>query len=147
MKRSIVVYALLCLCFSRIYAQESSNDWTLIEKQNFHKEEFGKRKVKFLFVGKNPVIKYNPVSLSLGALMYVYQKAISPQFSSRCGYEISCSNFSKQVIQEYGLLKGVALTADRLTRCTPFAAIDLNTVFLNEENKVIDNPGKYKLHP
>lgn len=79
--------------------------------------------------------------------MYVYQKAISPQFSSKCGYEISCSNFSKHVIQEYGLIKGVALTADRLTRCTPFAAIDVNTVFLNEENKVIDNPEKYKLRP
>lgn len=146
MKKLIFICWLLT-CYSFLNAQENIKDWELIRKQDFHNHEFDKHQVKFLFIGRNPLVRYNPVSLSLGALMYVYQKAISPQFSSKCGYEISCSNFSKHVIQEYGLIKGVALTADRLTRCTPFAAIDVNTVFLNEENKVIDNPEKYKLRP
>lgn len=148
MRIFLIVFGYFYLwCSGTIDAQPASEDWSLIEKQNFHKSEYDKRQVKFLFIGKNPLVRYNPVSLSLGTLMFFYQKTISPQFSTKCGYEISCSNFSKRVIQEYGIIKGIALTADRLTRCTPFAAIDLNTVFLNEENKVIDNPEKYKSHP
>lgn len=147
MKIAVIVAGCLLLYCGTLNAQAVSKDLGFIEKQNFHNPVYDKRQVKFLFTGNNPIVRYNPVSLALGALMYAYQKAISPQFSSKCGYEISCSNFSKRVIQEYGIIKGVALTADRLTRCTQFAAIDLNIVFLNEENKVIDNPEKYRYHP
>ena len=130
-----------------VNAQITADDWQLIEKQKFQKPEYNNRNVNFLFIGKNPVVRYNPVSLSLGALMFFYQKAISPLFSSKCGYEITCSNFSRRVFQEYGLIKGIALTADRLTRCTQYAVIDINPIYLNDQNKVIDNPGKYRLRP
>jgi len=143
----IAIIVFFLTLFSKTHAQSAQNDWQFIEKQKFHKHEFDKRKVNFMFVGKNPIVRYNPVSLTFGGLMYFYQRAISPQFSSKCGYEISCSNFSRKCIQEYGLLKGIALTADRLTRCTPFAAIDLNPIYLNKEMKMIDNPKQYRLHP
>lgn len=146
-KKKILAWGLLVLCCGSFMAQTVPTDWNLIEKQDFHKAEFDKRKVNFLLIGNNPIIKYNPISLALGGFMFFYQKALSPQFSSKCGYEISCSNFSGMVFRQYGFVKGLALTADRLMRCTPFAAIDINTISLNDKNKVIDNPEKYKLHP
>ncbi len=61
--------------------------------------------------------RYNPVSLFFNGSMYIYQKAISEQISAQCGFTPSCSEFSKNLIQHYGLIKGVFLSADRLMRC------------------------------
>jgi putative component of membrane protein insertase Oxa1/YidC/SpoIIIJ protein YidD len=94
---------------------------------------------------KSFLIKYNPLSLTFGGLLFLYQKGISPQVSVNCPYEISCSNFSKQCIQQYGLIKGVALTADRLTRCTQFTLIDLKPIQFSKKNKIVDPIGQYTL--
>jgi putative component of membrane protein insertase Oxa1/YidC/SpoIIIJ protein YidD len=102
--------------------------------------------VTYLFHGKrNVLVKYNPVSLFFGGLLFAYQKAISPQIAVSCPYEINCSNFSKRCIQKYGLLKGIALTADRLTRCTQYTLIDLKNVQLNKQKKIIDPVEQYTL--
>src|ERR1043165_6271178 len=61
--------------------------------------------------------KYNPVSLLLKGTMFTYQHVISPQLSRSCPYEITCSNFSKLSIKEYGIVKGVFISADRILRC------------------------------
>jgi len=67
--------------------------------------------------------------------------------STKCTYEISCSNFSKGAIKEYGLIKGIALSADRLMRCTPLAAIDIHKIDIDIENqKIKDNLSQYHLY-
>ncbi|MDZ7776053.1 MAG: membrane protein insertion efficiency factor YidD [Bacteroidales bacterium] len=71
-------------------------------------------------------MKYNPVAVSLGGLLYLYQSILSQQISAECLFHPSCSQFGKNAIREFGLLKGVALTADRITRCNRIAAHDIH---------------------
>jgi putative component of membrane protein insertase Oxa1/YidC/SpoIIIJ protein YidD len=102
-------------------------------------------KPKFLFIPDKKIIKYNPVSLSLGGAMYFYQRIISPQLPSNCPYEISCSNYSKAVINRYGLIKGIALTSYRLMRCNRIAVVDVHPLYFNSAGKIIDDPDQYTL--
>jgi putative component of membrane protein insertase Oxa1/YidC/SpoIIIJ protein YidD len=140
-----LILTVLAITFTfNLFGQNKLNELKLIQDQNFTKHEYDKRKVSYLFKeNKNYLVKYNPVSLVFGGLLFLYQKGISPQISVNCPYEISCSNFSKKCIQHYGLLKGVALTADRLTRCTQFTLIDLKAIQFNKKNKIIDPIEQY----
>lgn len=89
--------------------------------------------------------RYNPITLTFTGLMFVYQRYISPQLPSECMYETSCSHFSKNLIKEYGFLKGVIFTADRLTRCNRVAAIDVNPVMINPgSGKIIESVEIYQ---
>lgn len=128
---------------------QSASDWQLIKQRNFHDEAYHEHKIKFITSeSKSPFVKYNPVVWGLGGLLFFYQKVLSPQISSKCSYEISCSDFSKRCIQQFGLLKGVALSTDRLTRCTRLAALDIHFMDINQaKQKIIDHPTKYKLRP
>src|ERR1035437_2782418 len=131
---------------SPLLAQQKLSDKDLLLKQNFYEQKFEtKRKVSFLLSRKkNPIIRYNPVSLTFGGLLFVYQKVLSPQISTNCPYNPSCSSFSKNSILRYGFIKGIALSADRLTRCNSIAAKDIT--FLDIKNgKIDDNPEKYRL--
>ncbi len=88
--------------------------------------------------------RLNPLYLFLNGSLVVYQKVISPQFSANCLFEQSCSRFSQAAIQEYGFLKGLALTADRLARCNRISATTINPFRVNQQGKVIDSPTMYK---
>ncbi len=68
----------------------------------------------------------NPVSLFYGGSLYVYQNMFSQHLSASCLYNPSCSDFSKQAVKEYGVIKGTLLSFDRLSRCNRIAATDLN---------------------
>jgi len=125
-------------------AQNIGIDLDTILYHNFGKKEV-KYSPKFLFVPDKKIIKYNPVSLTFGGLMFFYQSIISPQIMSECPYEISCSNYSKAVIKRYGLIKGIALTSYRLMRCNRLAAIDTHPLYINKSGKIIDDPEQYKL--
>ncbi len=89
---------------------------------------------------KSAVVKYNPVSLTLGGLLYLYQNAFSQQFSASCLYHPSCSEFSKRSIAHYGLFKGVFLSADRLTRCNKVAGLDIHPMSVNPKTHKSEDP-------
>ncbi len=79
--------------------------------------------------------------------MYLYQNVLSAQLGRQCLYSLSCSNFSKQAIKEFGMVKGVFLTADRLLRCNRISALDLNLMTLNPKTRrFTDEPRQYRLH-
>lgn len=88
---------------------------------------------------KSFIKKYNPISLTFGSLLYFYQNALSPQFSADCLFHPTCSDFSKQAIQEYGIFKGVFLSADRITRCNRIAATSIHPLKFNEHNHHADD--------
>lgn len=67
----------------------------------------------------------NPISLTFGGLLFLYQNSISQHFSADCLYKPSCSEFSKQCVHEFGLIKGGLLTFDRLNRCNRISAADI----------------------
>lgn len=53
-----------------------------------------------------------------------YQKNISKFLESkniRCKYYPTCSEYTKQAIEKYGILKGVILGAVRIVKCNPFS--------------------------
>ncbi|GAB5537997.1 MAG: hypothetical protein Salg2KO_01000 [Salibacteraceae bacterium] len=121
-------------------AQISSNEASLIESIDKTDHTFDPRRPKFLKIGNNAITRYNPLSLIFSGSLFLYQKFLSPQLQSHCPYEISCSAFSKASIEEYGLIKGVALSADRLTRCTQFTLIDILPSQINDRSGYIIDP-------
>lgn len=54
-----------------------------------------------------------------------YQRFISPIFSTyfgiNCKFYPSCSEYTKEAIKRYGLLKGGFLGFKRILRCNPFS--------------------------
>lgn len=88
--------------------------------------------------------RYNPVTLTLTGMMLLYQHVISPQISASCIYTRSCSNFAKQAIREYGVVKGVFITADRLMRCNHLCEEDFPSYAYTPEGKINDEPSLYR---
>lgn len=140
---SIILFSVLSS--SPIFAQ-SDDSWVHVRNASFSNPAYAKRHITFLFPkSRNPVIKYNPAVLVMSSLMYVYQSVISVQISSGCSYEVSCSEFSKCAIKEFGLVKGMALSADRMSRCNQLAAYDLIVSDLDfEKQKVRDDLSQYR---
>jgi putative component of membrane protein insertase Oxa1/YidC/SpoIIIJ protein YidD len=140
---------LLGLCLLALFCRSQvtpTSDQELLANSDFSKQAFEKkRKVVYLFEGKNVFVKYNPVSLVFGGLLFFYQKTISTQIGAACPYEINCSNFSRTCIRKYGLLKGIPLTADRLTRCTRLAMIGMvdGVDYSSKKMKIYDSPDDY----
>ena len=53
-----------------------------------------------------------------------YQKNISSFLENRnirCKYYPSCSEYTKQAIEKYGVIKGWLLGAKRILKCNPFS--------------------------
>ena len=54
-------------------------------------------------------------------LINFYQKHISSGTNPHCKYYPSCSEYTKQAIEKYGAIKGVAKGTWRILRCNPFS--------------------------
>jgi putative membrane protein insertion efficiency factor len=50
-------------------------------------------------------------------LIVLYQRLISPYFPSSCRFMPTCSEYAKEAIEEYGLIKGTYLGMRRITKC------------------------------
>jgi putative membrane protein insertion efficiency factor len=91
-------------------------------------------------------VRYNPLTIVFGSLMWTYQKVVSPQFSSSCLYSPSCSAYSIDLISDYGLVRGVVLSADRLMRCNRLALMDYRSWELDSKiGKIIESTNYYRL--
>jgi putative component of membrane protein insertase Oxa1/YidC/SpoIIIJ protein YidD len=88
----------------------------------------------------NVIAEYNPVALVLKGALLGYQKIVSEQLARSCPYEISCSNFSKQAIQQFGVIKGVFISADRILRCNRIALLDISPLNINPSTGAIIDP-------
>lgn len=57
-------------------------------------------------------------------LIYIikfYQKYISPQLGSNCRYYPTCSTYTIQAVDKYGIIKGSILGIIRILKCNPFS--------------------------
>lgn len=54
------------------------------------------------------------------ALIRLYQLTISRMLPSTCRFYPSCSEYTKQAIEQRGLVRGGWLGVKRLARCHPF---------------------------
>lgn len=59
-------------------------------------------------------------SIALAAIRF-YKRFISPLLGSSCRYYPSCSQYTYEAIEKYGVLKGSWMGAKRISRCHPFA--------------------------
>lgn len=54
------------------------------------------------------------------ALIRLYQMTLSQILPPSCRFEPSCSRYTYQAIDKYGLIKGSWLGFKRILRCNPF---------------------------
>ncbi|WP_207455348.1 membrane protein insertion efficiency factor YidD [Desertivibrio insolitus] len=55
-------------------------------------------------------------------LLKAYRAVVSPLYGDVCRYYPSCSSYTLQAIQRFGLLRGSVYGALRIARCHPWAA-------------------------
>lgn len=103
------LFTVVCIS-SSTFAGEAA-DLTFIRKANPITMSRSQEAVRF-----NP---QEPSELKLVAtgLIRLYQKFVSSQDGPSCNFHPTCSRFGMACIQEYGLVRGILLTADRLIRC------------------------------
>ena len=121
MKIFVTLFAVML--FGSSVAQDLSSDMELI------KEHLGVEQ-------KNLVKKKD--SFFRGALSF-YKNQISSQILNDCIYEQSCSTFSPGSINEYGIFKGVFLSADRLMRCNRLSQNHVLPARFNRLGKISDH--------
>lgn len=50
----------------------------------------------------------------------VYQYTLSPYFGRSCRYSPTCSHYSVEALQKYGILKGGKMAVKRIASCHPW---------------------------
>ncbi len=65
--------------------------------------------------------------LIVGILRF-YKRMISPLLPSACRYYPTCSDYMREAIEKYGVLRGGWMGLKRLLRCHPFHAGGLDPV-------------------
>jgi len=58
----------------------------------------------------------------------VYQLTLSPLLGAHCRHTPSCSQYSIEAIQEWGVIKGTWLGAKRIARCHPWGTSGFDPV-------------------
>jgi hypothetical protein len=63
-----------------------------------------------------------PAAALLTGCVHAYRWTIRPIIGAHCRYEPSCSAYALTSIETHGALRGGALAARRILRCTPWHA-------------------------
>ncbi len=69
-------------------------------------------------------------------MIRTYQKLISPMLGQRCRFYPSCSQYTLEAIEEWGIVKGVYLGSKRLCKCHPLNPGGIDYVPKNPNKKV-----------
>ncbi|MEL7001864.1 MAG: membrane protein insertion efficiency factor YidD [Bacteroidota bacterium] len=138
---ALSILVLFFLSFSKsVNAQSFARDLQLIKSHKGHpthvEEVRPKKKAKFTQA-------INPVYWVYQGGLAVYQKHISPQLSTHCIYETSCSRFSRKLINQYGIVKGIFLTCDRLSRCNRITRSETSRLRINKLGLVREEVSSY----
>ena len=62
----------------------------------------------------------NPARDVALALLRFYKRFISPLLPPMCRFEPTCSVYTMNAVEKYGVIRGVWLGIRRLARCHPF---------------------------
>jgi putative membrane protein insertion efficiency factor len=61
-----------------------------------------------------------PMQTILLALIRFYQRFLSPLLGSNCRYYPTCSHYTYEAIEKYGVRKGGGMGLRRIMRCHPW---------------------------
>ena len=53
------------------------------------------------------------------SVIWAYQRTLSPLLPTSCRFYPSCSHYSQEAVEKYGVAKGIWLGIKRLGRCRP----------------------------
>jgi putative component of membrane protein insertase Oxa1/YidC/SpoIIIJ protein YidD len=87
----------------------------------------------------------SPLKFFYNISIGIYQSSLSPQIGASCIYETTCSRFSRQLVSEFGIVKGFFLSVDRVGRCNQLAALDSSPLRLNKDRKIIEYPSYFRM--
>jgi len=76
-------------------------------------------------------------SLLIG-LIKLYQFLISPILGQNCRFHPTCSHYSLEAINEFGVLKGGYLAVRRIIKCHPFNKGGFDPVPLKNDKQIND---------
>lgn len=62
------------------------------------------------------IVQHTLISAARGVIV-AYQRTLSPLLGTRCRYTPTCSQYAREAIEEYGLIKGGSLALLRMMRC------------------------------
>ncbi|VFP79536.1 membrane protein insertion efficiency factor YidD [Candidatus Erwinia haradaeae] len=68
------------------------------------------------------------ISQCLILLIHIYQRFLSPMIGPCCRFQPTCSQYSIEAVQNFGVLQGSWLTIKRLLKCHPFYVSDNNSI-------------------
>lgn len=81
-------------------------------------------------------------------LIKLYQQSFSQVQGDVCNFIPSCSHFGYEALHQFGIIKGLLLTSDRLQRCHPMAWKYLDFYGLAVDStrgeRLYDPPARYK---
>jgi hypothetical protein len=63
-------------------------------------------------------VGFRPRNLVVG-LIRTYQKMVSPNLGANCRYRPTCSQYTAEAIQRFGVIRGGWLGVRRIGRCHP----------------------------
>ncbi len=61
-------------------------------------------------------------------LIRAYQLVISPALPPACRFYPSCSEYAREAVEKWGILRGIGMTARRLVRCHPWGGNGIDPV-------------------
>jgi putative component of membrane protein insertase Oxa1/YidC/SpoIIIJ protein YidD len=97
-------------------------------------EQSEKRKILSL-KNKKFIAKINPLNYIAAGALFFYQRVFSEQIQASCMYEISCSNYTKLSVQEFGI-KGLLSGINQLNCCFTGVVYDYPDFMISSESKV-----------
>lgn len=132
---TIILFSIDVACGQNI---ESDFEYILKQKNTSQEDQKVENKPKSFFQ------KINPFSFLYNKSLGFYQKNISAQIAANCVFEKTCSHFSKDLTQEFGILGGVVLSIDRLSRCNRISILETSSLNKNKEGKIKESVDDYR---
>lgn len=74
------------------------------------------------------------------AILKTYRLLISPLYGEVCRYYPSCSAYTMQAIQNFGLVRGAWYGARRILRCHPWASGGVDDVPASRNRRYVISP-------
>ena len=135
MPKALINCILIILCFSssQLFSQNRIKDLKLVQSTfEKNKAPVSKKNISTLQIA-------NPIYWTYKGFSQLYIAHIKAPLSTTCVFETPCSTFNKSLFHEYGIIKSLSLSIDRLGRCNRLSYTQVSPLNLNLKGKIIED--------